>query len=303
MAPSATAHAIDGAALQRAVRRMAGAREAPWLHAEVARRMAERLPLVRLQPQRIVDWWSHMGGAAALLGAAYPRAERVAVEPASALTALRASHGATSWWQRLRRRANEPAVDAAALVPASAQLVWANMMLHLVPDPAATMQVWRAALATDGFVMLSTLGPDTLKTLRELYRDAGWGPPHAAFTDMHDIGDMLVHAGFADPVMDQEVLRLTWSSPRAALTELRGLGGNADPARQAGLRTPRWRARLEAMLAERAGPDGRIVLEFEVVYGHAFAPPPRAAVAAETRVDAEALRRMARARRHGGSLG
>jgi malonyl-CoA O-methyltransferase len=303
MAAPATARAIDGAALQRAVRRMASAREAPWLHAEVARRMAERLPLVRLRPQRIVDWWSRAGGGAALLGAAYPRADRVAVEPAASMAALYASHDAASWWQRLRRRASEPAVDATALVPAAAELVWANMMLHLVADPGATMQAWRAALAVDGFVMLSTLGPDTLRTLRELYREAGWGPPHAPFTDMHDIGDMLVHAGFADPVMDQEVLRLTWASPQAALGELRGLGGNADPARHAGLRTPRWRARLEAMLAQRAGPDGRVMLEFEVVYGHAFAPPPRVAVAAETRVDAEALRRMARAGRRDGSLG
>lgn len=303
MAAPATARAIDGAALQHAVRRMAGAREAPWLHAEVARRMAERLPLMRLQPQRIVDWWSRAGGGAALLAAAYPHAERVAVEPASSLAALRASHDAASWWQRLRRRASETSVDATAVVPAAAQLVWANMMLHLVADPGAAMQAWRAALATDGFVMLSTLGPDTLRTLRELYRDAGWGPPHAPFTDMHDIGDMLVQAGFADPVMDQEVLRLTWASPQAALAELRGLGGNADPARHAGLRTPRWRARLEALLAQRAGADGRVVLEFEVVYGHAFAPPPRVAVAAETRVDAEALRRMARAGRRDGSLG
>ncbi len=303
MAAPVTARAIDSAALQRAVRRMAGAREAPWLHAEVARRMAERLPLVRLQPQRIVDWWSHAGGGAALLGAAYPRAGRVAVEPVPALTAQRASRGAAVWWQRLRQRHGEPAVDAAAVAPAAAQLVWANMMLHLVADPGATMRAWRAALATDGFVMLSTLGPDTLKTLRELYRAAGWGSPHAPFTDMHDIGDMLVDAGFADPVMDQEVLRLTWASPQAALTELRGLGGNADPARHAGLRTPRWRARLQAMLAERAGPGGRIALEFEVVYGHAFAPPPRVAVAAETRVDPEALRRMARAGRRDGSLG
>jgi malonyl-CoA O-methyltransferase len=111
-----------------------------------------------------------------------------------------------------------------------------------------------------------------------------------------------VHAGFADPVMDQEVLRLTWATPASLLTELRSLGGNADRARHAGLRTPRWRARLEAALAERAGADGRIALEFEIVYGHAFKPPPRARVAGETRLDAGELQRMARAGRRHGSL-
>ena len=156
------------------------------------------------------------------------------------------------------------------------QLLWANMMLHAVADPAALMQRWRRALAVDGFLMFSTLGPDTLAGLRALYRESGWGVAHAAFTDMHDLGDMLVAAGFADPVMDQERLTLTWATPEALLGELRTLGGNADPARFAGLRTPRWRARLLAALRERAAADGRIALEFELIYGHAFNPPPRA---------------------------
>mgnify|MGYP002146004436 CR=1 FL=1 len=40
---------IDPAALQRHLRRTAG-RAAPWLHEEIARRMADRLSLVRRQP-------------------------------------------------------------------------------------------------------------------------------------------------------------------------------------------------------------------------------------------------------------
>lgn len=305
VATVATAREIDRAALQRTVHQLARAPQAPWLHGEVARRMAERLPLVRLRPQSIVDWWSHAGGGAAWLAAAYPHADRLAVEPLEMQAARQADAAAASWWQRWRRRdaTVRSAIDAAALEPGAAQLVWANMVLHWVADPGELMRSWRAALSVDGFVMLSTFGPDTLKTLRELYRDARWGSPHAPFIDMHDLGDMLVSAGFADPVMDQEVLRLTWATPRAALQELRGLGRNADLRRHAGWRTPRWRARLEAALAERAGADGRIALEFELVYGHAFAPAPRLAVAAETRVDAEALRMMARSGRRDGSLG
>jgi len=81
------------------------------------------------------------------------------------------------------------------------------------------------------------------------------------------------------------------------LAELRGLGGNADPRRAVGLRTPRWRARLGAALAARGDAAGRVALEFEVVYGHAFRPPPRPRVAAETAVPLEDLRAMARAGR------
>jgi malonyl-CoA O-methyltransferase len=282
---AATARTIDGAALDRALRRSAGAPAAPWLHAEVARRMAERLPVVRATPALVLDWW---GGGRDLLRAAYPKARVVAVQPASGVPAA-----AMPWWSAQRWRGAAP-IAPAQVEPAAAQLVWANMMLHAVADPGAVIAQWRAALAVDGFLMFSTLGPDTLRTLRELYREAGWGSPHAPFVDMHDLGDMLVGAGFADPVMDQELLRLTWSAPAALLAELRTLGINADPSRHAGLRTPRWRARLEAALAERAQPDGRIALEFEVVYGHAFNPPPRARVAAETRLSAQDLQRMAR---------
>lgn len=259
--------------------------------------MAERLPVVRCKPTVVIDWWSHAGASRDLLGAAYPQARVLQVEPATAI-----ARPVLPWWRAvLRRRAL--AIEAAALQPAAAQLVWANMMLHSVDDPGALLGQWHAALGVDGFLMFSTLGPATLKTLREVYRDAGWGTAHAPFVDMHDLGDMLVGAGFAEPVMDQESLRLTWATPAALLAELRGLGINADLSRHAGLRTPRWRARLESALAERAGADGRIGLEFELVYGHAFKPPPRLRVTGQTQVSVDELQRMARAGRRDRGLG
>ena len=284
---------VDPAALARALRRQAARSDAPWLHGEVARRMAERLPVIRQPPAVVIDWWADAGGSQAALAAACPRARMLRVAPAAA----HATEASRAPWWRAERWRRAAAIDEFAVPDAAGQLLWANMMLHAVADVPALLQRWRRALAVDGFLMFSTLGPDTLAGLRALYRDAGWGPPHAPFTDMHDLGDMLVDARFADPVMDQERLTLTWSSPQALLAELRTLGGNADPARQRGLRTPRWHARLVAALRERAGPDGRIGLDFEVVYGHAFNPPPRAQVAAETRVPVEDLRQMARSPR------
>jgi malonyl-CoA O-methyltransferase len=168
--------------------------------------------------------------------------------------------------------------------------------VHAVPDPQAVFARWHRALAVDGFLMFSTLGPGSLEGLRALYRDRGWPAPHAPFVDMHDLGDMLVAAGFADPVMDQELVTLTYSEPRAWLAELRSLGGNADPGRVAGLRTPRWRDRLGAAAVPPGGQGtGRLV--FEVVYGHAFRPVPRARVTGETAVALDDLRTMARAGR------
>jgi malonyl-CoA O-methyltransferase len=293
-----TRRAVDSTALARALRRQSLAAQPPWLHGEVARRMAERLSVVRLKPTVLIDWWSAIGASRELLHRAYPKAQALRVEPSAM-----AARSAPPWWRSIGRRA-AITIEPAALPLGSAQLLWANMVLHAVSDPGALIAQWRRALSVDGFLMFSTLGPDTLKTLREVYRDARWGPAHAPFVDMHDLGDMLVSQGFADPVMDQELLRLTWPTAAAALAELRSLGGNADLGRHPGLRTPGWRARLESALAERSGDgSGRIALEFEIVYGHAFNPAPRVRAAGETRLAADELQRMARAGRRDGTLG
>jgi malonyl-CoA O-methyltransferase len=298
--PSSSPREIDPSALRHILRRLQRAPGPPWLHDEVASRLAERLAVVRLRPTVVLDWGAALGASGERLRQVYPAATVHAVE-SELLVAPAAASRPLRWLQRLRPAAPRPL--AAAEVPAgAAQLVWSNMLLQRVADPPLVMTAWLEALAVDGFLMFSTLGPGTLSGLREVYRDAGWGPPMAELVDMHDLGDMLVHAGFADPVMDQEVLTLHWADADAALAELRGLGGNAHPARQAGLRTPRWQARLRAALAERADAAGRIALPFEVVYGHAVKPPPRPALAPSTAVSLDDMRAMVR-RPRGGTQG
>ena len=299
--PAMSTRLLDPLAVQAQLRRLARAPASdavPFLHAEVARRMAERLAIIRLQPARVIEWWGGLGGGGAVLRAAYPRARRDVVEP-DAHWAERSSGAARrAWWQAERwtgpavrvHEAHAPAAETDAPV----QLLWANMVLHAVADPPALIAEWHKALAADGFVMFSCFGPDTLSELRALYRAAGWAPPGIDFVDMHDLGDMLLHAGFADPVMDQEVLTLTWASADALLTELRSLGGNASPLRHAGLRTPRWRDRLRAALDALRGADGRIALRFEIVYGHAFKAAPRIPVQAETTVSLDTMRELVR---------
>jgi malonyl-CoA O-methyltransferase len=291
-----TARPVDERALARVRERMQRAPSAPWLHTEVARRMAERLPLVRLQPQQVLDWGAHVGGGRSLLQQAYARARITAVDDLPGPAAAAAP--ARPWWARLVPGSAAPHGIAPAQVPAGqAQLVWSNMQLHGSVDPQAVMRSWQQALQVDGFLMFSTLGPGTLQTLSTLYRAQGWQPPLAPFVDMHDLGDMLVEAGFADPVMDQETITLTWADAAAALAELRALGGNVDPGRFGGLRTPRWRQRLFAALRAQAAEGGRIALAFEVVYGHAFRAPPRHPVQAQTSLPLDDMRAMIRAGR------
>lgn len=301
----ALARRLDPVAVRAALRRLARTGETPWLHREVARRMAEKLQLILRQPERVIDWWSALGGGAELLAQAYPKAQRVLVEPDAAWAAISRARLQRPWWsaERWRGRAGRVVVDDPAgpsePIESGAGLVWANMMLHAVVDPTALIARWQGLLRADGFVMFSCLGPGTLRELRALYARLGWPAPTPGFVDMHDFGDMLVQSGFADPVMDQEVLTLRWSGPQALLAELRALGGNAAPDRHAALRTPRWHARLLRELAALADSDGTIALSFEVAYGHAFKAAPRMRAGEATTVSLEDMRAMVRTR-HGG---
>jgi malonyl-CoA O-methyltransferase len=288
---------LDAPAVARQQRRLARA-EPPWLHQEIARRMAERLPILRLQPARVIDWWSTAGAGRALLQARYPHAELLAIETAARRAALEAC---TSPWRRQLGRLvtgrKTPAVLPDDAPPPPGQLLWSNMMLHWCGDLRGLLAHWHAALEVEGMLMFSCLGPDTLASLRRVYRAAGWGEPTCSFMDMHDLGDALVSAGFADPVMDMELLTLTWDSPAALLAELRSLGGNTSPQRHTGLRTPAWKTQLDKALVDELGDSaGRLRLEFEIVYGHAIRAVTRAPVKASTEISLQTLREMTRKR-------
>jgi malonyl-CoA O-methyltransferase len=173
-------------------------------------------------------------------------------------------------------------------------MLWANMALHEAGDPQALLADWHKALKVNGFLMFSCLGPDTAIELRELYRALGWPPAGHELTDMHDWGDMLVQAGFAEPVMDMERITLTFETPARLLQELTELGRNFHPARFAGLRGRQWKARLEALLAQRLPKDGqgRLALTFEVIYGHALKPQPKVSMSALSAFSVQDMRDM-----------
>jgi malonyl-CoA O-methyltransferase len=233
------------------------------------------------------------------VAAHYPESEvfRVIGQAGHALPAMQ--NEAAPWWRRFMPTRAPVSATVAAPPDGAVQLVWANMLAHQVADPAALLAGWQRALAVDGFVMFSCLGPDTLRELRALYAAEGWPPPAQDFTDMHDWGDQLIAAGFAEPVMDMEHLALTYDTPARLLAELRELGRNQHPARHAALRTPRWRERLERALDERLRPPGGgpLRLTFEIIYGHALKAAPRHAVAAQTTVSLQDMRQQLRQRK------
>ncbi|PUE34006.1 biotin synthase [Limnohabitans sp. Jir72] len=268
----------------------------PWLHEEVAARMQERLDFIKLQPRQWAHWEPLRGGLQAhkALQQRYSQADVWLSSARSAQADAAQKALKAAWWQPARWMG--PRVQTGLPPEGSVQMVWANMQLHASAAPQDLLKSWHRALAVDGFLMFSCFGPDTLIELRALYARQGWPAPAHEFTDMHDWGDMLVQAGFAEPVMDMERITLTYETPGRLLTELRELGRNLHTQRFAGLRGRRWRQQLVDALMGLAKTEegGCLSLSFEIVYGHALKPKPRAAVAAQTEIGLDQMRIMLR---------
>lgn len=247
----------------------------PWLHEEVAQRMLQRLDLIKLQPQQWLHWQAEQGGlqAHADLLRRYPQAQ------------------AWRMPETVQPHGQQPQ-------PGSIDLLWANMVLDKAPDPHATLAQWRRLLAPDGFVMFSVLGPASLQELRALYRQKDWDAPCHSFVDLHDWGDAVQQAGFADVVMDTERITLSFATPQRLLQELRELGRNLSLARSPQTRSKGWlHAWHEAVQQALAQPDGQLHLNFEILYGHAMQGAQGRDEAGDITVDLAHMRRMLLGRR------
>lgn len=256
-------------------------------------RMAQRLEVIKKPPAAWAHWSAGRGGLDVHrhICLKYSKAKVFLPDVTVDRSYAAIKSVAYKWWNLAHYTA--PAVLPQAPADGQVNMVWANMLLHTAADPQALIAQWHRALAVDGFVMFSCLGPDTCIELRRLYNQLGFPPPSHTYTDMHDWGDMLLHAGFAEPVMDMERIRLTFASPARLIEELRGLGRNLHPQRHSGLRTPTWRKALElAIEQELRGQDGQIGLTFEVIYGHAFKPAPRLKLSAHSAVSLSDMRLM-----------
>lgn len=273
---------------------------AQFLYGEIAQRMLQRLSYIRVSPDLLLDAGCGAGHAIEPLRARYPAAGYMGVDHcATLLDVARTRHaGKRGLWNRLR---NNPVpktefmcADMASipLPPEQADLIWSNMALHWHDQPHAVLAEWRRLLRPDGVVMFSCLGPATFKELRSALQSAGLETATPEFVDMHDFGDLLIESGFADPVMDQEILTLTYRTPEKLLEDLRHLGGNPHPARRKGLAGRQWRQRLLDALEKQRHPDGTIHLTLEIAYGHAWRARSWHSAPGETRISASAIKRQ-----------
>jgi malonyl-CoA O-methyltransferase len=217
--------------------------KAARLEAEVAQRMLERLDYVKIAPRRVLDAGS--GPPRRDLARRYPGAQLIALDFALGMLRRRS-------WFSSRPVAVCGELERLPIAAEAVDFIWCNMALHWLSDPLPAFKEFARVLAPEGLLMFSTLGPDTLKELRAA---AGEARVHG-FTDMHDLGDMLVAAGFSAPVMDMEMIEIDYKEG-SLLADLRGTGQtNALAERARGLTGKRFEMPTRAT--------------FEVVYGHAW---------------------------------
>jgi malonyl-CoA O-methyltransferase len=251
---------------------------------EVERRMAERLQYFRLTPKRILEAGCGSAPANEMLRRQFADAESILLDYSfSALARTRTPRPGTSLFDRARRLlrgdAAQRVVGELAHIPLAAGscgLVWSNLALGATYDPLPVFREWHRILDAGGLVMFSTYGPDTLIELREAFAASGTRAEHAhRFIDMHDLGDMLVAAGFTEPVMDMEHIALNYADIAGLFRDLRATGqANALLERRRGLLArARWEAMTHAYQRDRRAT--RIQATFEIVYGHAWRGTPR----------------------------
>jgi malonyl-CoA O-methyltransferase len=248
---------------------------------EVGNRLLERFDVMRIDPKIVLDVGCGPGTHTAALVVRFPSAQVVAIDSARSMVE-RAAPSATGWLQRWssKPRALGVCADMSRIPVATgvADVLWSNFSMQWGGDLPALFAQWNRCLRTDGALMFSAPGPDTLKELRAALAKIESTEVQRAqtFTDLHDLGDMLIHAGFADPVMDMEVITLEYKDSAALWRDLRDQAAlSAIASRPRGLFTPRkFRALNDALDAAR-DINGNIRMSVEVIYGHAWKVPPK----------------------------
>ncbi len=292
--PSELPFRLDRAGVRDAFdRASAGYDDAAVLQARTRQELLERLGPMRLEPEVVLDLGAGTGRGALALKRLYRSAAVIALDIAPGM--LREARRNS----RAFRRFDRICADAfrLPLQDECVDLVFSNLLLQWCDELDVVLGEIRRVLKPGGFLTFSTLGPDTLRELRSAWSAADSASHVNAFLDMHDIGDALTRAGFAEPVLDVSRVELTYPDVFELVRDLKAIGAhNVTSARLKGLTGKgKWRAMTLAYEAFRR--DGRLPASYEVVHGAAWGANARRSVTApsgEVRIDPAAIRRRAR---------
>ena len=251
------------------------------LQREVGQRMLDRLDLIRINPSRILDAGAGTGYFNAALSQRYPQSHVVALD--LSLSMLEHAHHqstANSPWRWLPYLNNKSSacifvcgdVEQLPLAENCIDMIFSNLTLQWCNDMGRVFEEFRRILKPGGLFMFSTLGPDTLKELRECWKKIDHFTHVNAFIDMHDIGDALLRNLFSEPVMDVERFTLTYKEVKTLMHDLKMLGAHNVTAGRRQTLTGKGRFRALAGLYEKYRHDGVLPASYEVIYGHAWVP-------------------------------
>ena len=250
------------------------------LYDEVGRRLLDHLDPIATDPTRVLDVGCGTGTAASLLASRFRRARIYAVDCAQPMLEVAKAKGPKFFSRQRFVCANAECLPVA---DHSIDLVHANLLLpwcSVLEDPLRELA---RVLAPGGLVLLSSLGPDTLMEMRQIWAQDGIPEAQPGLLDMHDLGDALVASGLVDAVIETERLTVRYPSAERVIDDLVRSGAWAARIRgpSAGRTRERFARLRRRYLGLRAAAPVDITLE--IVYAHAWAPvsaPTRSFVAA-----------------------
>ncbi|MED5509868.1 MAG: malonyl-ACP O-methyltransferase BioC [Pseudomonadota bacterium] len=246
------------------------------LQRQTADELLDRLSLMKIAPQSILDLGAGTGRNLSLLQKHYPQARLFAMDIApdmlqQARKRYRQDLGLKRWLPGSSQKLQLLAGDAESIPLAdnSVDLVFANLALQWC-EPSVSFTEIQRVLRPDGLLLFSSLGPDTLTELRQAWAAVDTYPHVNVFYDMHDVGDAMTSSGLADCVLDVEPYVLTYPTPMAMMRDLKMLGArNVNEGRRRGL-TGKQLMRQVIAECEKFRIEGLIPASYEVVYGHGW---------------------------------
>jgi len=243
------------------------------LQNEVCKRLLEKLDIVKITPEFILDAGAGTGKAIPALFERYKKAQLVALDLSEKMLGKSGRHGGFFRAPHLVCADIEHlpfADDTFDLVFSSLSMQWCN-------DLNAALLEAKRVLKPGGLFVFSTFGPDTLKELRYSWNKVDEFNHVNQFIDMHDIGDALLQDGYAEPVMEAEVMTVTYDTVDEIMYDLKAIGANVTAANAQGKRSRKGLTGKSVLQTVRQAyesfrQDDVLPATYEIVYGHAWKP-------------------------------